>query len=72
MACNVGAIALYALSWRARHRGHAVRGFALAQVGAVAATAGGALGGHLAFGRGRTSTAVDTDPVDRTVAASAS
>ena len=51
LTCNLGATALYALSWRARHRGHGLRGFALAQLGAVAATTGAALGGHLAFGR---------------------
>ena len=49
VACNLSATALYALSWRARRRGHSVRGFALAQAGAVAATAGGTLGGRLAF-----------------------
>ena len=46
----LGATTLYALSWRARHRGHGVRGFALAQLGAGVATAGGFLGGTLAFG----------------------
>jgi hypothetical protein len=59
ISCNVGATALYALSWRARHKGHGVRGFALAQLGALAATAGGTLGGHLAFGPERPSTEVD-------------
>jgi uncharacterized membrane protein len=59
IGCNVGATALYALSWRARHKGHGLRGFALAQLGALAATAGGTLGGHLAFGHERPSTEVD-------------
>jgi uncharacterized membrane protein len=59
----LGATALYALSWRARRRGHGLRGFALAQLGAVAATAGAALGGHLAFGGEDESTSID-DSVD--------
>lgn len=58
LTCNLGATALYALSWRARHRGHSFRGFALAQLGATAATAGALVGGYLAFGSPR-STDVD-------------
>jgi uncharacterized membrane protein len=49
---NTTALALYFASWRARHRGRHVRGVALAQFGALAATAGGHLGGHLAFALG--------------------
>jgi nitrite reductase/ring-hydroxylating ferredoxin subunit/uncharacterized membrane protein len=46
---NVTATALYAASWLARRRGRHGTGVALGMVGAVAATAGGYLGGHLAF-----------------------
>jgi uncharacterized membrane protein len=46
---NTTALAFYFASWRARHRGHHVRGVALGNVGALAATAGGHLGGHLAY-----------------------
>jgi uncharacterized membrane protein len=72
LTANLTATALYALSWRARHRGHGIRGFALAQLGAAAATAGGALGGHLAFGRDRSSTRVDLNANDEAIAAAAS
>jgi uncharacterized membrane protein len=49
---NTTAIVFYFASWRARHRGQHVRGVALAQFGALAVTAGGHLGGHLAFALG--------------------
>lgn len=47
---NSVATLLYFASWRARRRGHHVRGVVLGMMGAAAASAGGALGGHLAFG----------------------
>lgn len=46
---NATATALYAASWLARRRGHHGRGQALGLAGAAAASAGGYLGGHLAF-----------------------
>ena len=49
---NVLAVGLYGASWWCRHRGARVRGVSLAFAGATAATIGGALGGHLAFGKG--------------------
>ncbi len=51
-AANVAATALYGLSFLARHRGHRTGGVALGLAGAAAATAGGFLGGHLAYRRG--------------------
>jgi nitrite reductase/ring-hydroxylating ferredoxin subunit/uncharacterized membrane protein len=50
-AANVTATALYGLSLLARRRGHRARGVALGLAGAAAATAGGFLGGHLAYRR---------------------
>lgn len=47
---NAVATALYAASWRARRAGDHRRGVRLAHAGAALATAGGFLGGHLAFG----------------------
>lgn len=49
-SANALATVLFALSWRARRRGHQARGVALSGVGAAVATVGGMLGGHLAFG----------------------
>ncbi len=46
------ALTSYALSWRARHRGLHGRGIALSVVGAGLLTAGGWLGGHLAYSLG--------------------
>ena len=51
-AANGVAMVLYFGSWRARHRGHHVRGVALGVGGALAASVGGHLGGHLAFVEG--------------------
>lgn len=42
----------YMASWRARRRGHHLRGAFLALCSGGVATAGGHLGGHLAFARG--------------------
>lgn len=50
MVCNVLATWFYALSFIARLRGKRASGIALGMLGATAATAGGYLGGHLAFG----------------------
>jgi nitrite reductase/ring-hydroxylating ferredoxin subunit/uncharacterized membrane protein len=49
---NDTALALYLASWLARHRGHRVRGAALALIGAGVVGAAGWLGGHLAFALG--------------------
>ena len=46
-SANAAALALYAASWRARRQRQRARGVALALTGAVVATAGGYLGGHL-------------------------
>ena len=48
---NSGVLMLYALSWRARRRGHHWRGVALAMAGGTGAWATGYLGGHLSFAR---------------------
>ena len=58
-AANAGAVLLYTGSWLARRTGHHRTGVALGQVGALAATAGGFLGGHLAIGREVGSTATN-------------
>jgi uncharacterized membrane protein len=50
-AANTVATLLYAGSLGHRLRGNRVRGVAMGLVAATAATAGGYLGGHLAFGR---------------------
>jgi len=50
-AANVGATALYGLSFLARRRGQRARGVALGLAGAAAATAGAFLGGHLVYRR---------------------
>jgi nitrite reductase/ring-hydroxylating ferredoxin subunit len=51
-AANLVATALYGLSFLARRRGHRTGGVLLGLAGATAATAGGFLGGHLAYRRG--------------------
>ncbi len=60
VANSVG-LACYALSWRARRRGHHGKGVLLAMVGATAATAAAGLGGHLVY---RTGTGVDVNAFD--------
>ena len=60
VANSVG-LTCYALSWRARRRGHHSRGVMLAMVGATAATAAAGLGGHLVY---RTGTGVDVNAFD--------
>jgi nitrite reductase/ring-hydroxylating ferredoxin subunit/uncharacterized membrane protein len=49
MAATSTALALQLASWRARGRGHHVRGALLGVAGLGAVTAGGYLGGHLVF-----------------------
>lgn len=49
-ASNLAATALYGLSFAARRRGQRGRGALFALAGMGVATAGGLLGGHLAFG----------------------
>jgi nitrite reductase/ring-hydroxylating ferredoxin subunit len=51
-AANMVATALYGLSFLARRRGQRLGGVMLGLAGATAATAGGFLGGHLAYRRG--------------------
>jgi nitrite reductase/ring-hydroxylating ferredoxin subunit len=51
-AANAIAVGLYASSWAARGRGRHGRGVALALLGAGVLSAGGWLGGHLAFALG--------------------
>jgi nitrite reductase/ring-hydroxylating ferredoxin subunit/uncharacterized membrane protein len=58
---NTVGLACYALSWRARRRGHHGRGVLLAMAGATAATAAAGLGGHLVY---RTGTGVDVNAFD--------
>lgn len=67
------ALTSYALSWRARSRGAQGRGIALSLVGAGLLTAGGWLGGHLAFalGVGVDTTAFQQLPQDWTDAGAA-
>jgi uncharacterized membrane protein len=48
---NTGVLAMYALSWRARRKGHHARGVALAMAGGSCAWVTGYLGGHLSFAR---------------------
>lgn len=49
---NSAAVLAYAGSWVARRRGHHVAGIAWSGVGGLALTAGGWLGGHLAYALG--------------------
>jgi nitrite reductase/ring-hydroxylating ferredoxin subunit/uncharacterized membrane protein len=49
---NTTALALHALSWAARRRGHRSRGVALSALGYAVATCSAWLGGHLSFARG--------------------
>lgn len=51
-AANDLALAAFTASWFARRSGHATRGRVLAGVGAGLLTAGGWLGGHLAYAQG--------------------
>jgi nitrite reductase/ring-hydroxylating ferredoxin subunit/uncharacterized membrane protein len=51
-ATNSVAAGMYFLSWRARRKGHHLRGMGLGMIGGLAATVGGYLGGHLVEGRG--------------------
>jgi len=58
---NLSATTCFALSWRARRRDRYFRGVLLSGLGAVLATGGAALGGHLVY---RTGTGVDTTAFD--------
>jgi uncharacterized membrane protein len=58
---NAAATGCYALSLLARVRGRRVRGVALSTLGAAAATVGGYLGGHLAFGAEKAAEAVPAE-----------
>jgi nitrite reductase/ring-hydroxylating ferredoxin subunit/uncharacterized membrane protein len=49
---NLAGSALYFGSWRARRRGHDVRGIAWGMAGTTVVTVGAYLGGHLSFRRG--------------------
>ena len=51
-AVNDAALTTYLLSWRARRRGHWLRGIMLSLVGGGLLGAGGWLGGHLAYSQG--------------------
>ena len=68
MASNTAASALYFMSWRARRRGHRIRGAALGLLGASALGAGGWLGGHLSYalGVGVDTNAFSAGPIDWT------
>lgn len=50
VVANGAATLLYTMSWRSRRRGERYRGVVLGLLAATAATAGGFVGGHLAFG----------------------
>jgi hypothetical protein len=54
LAANAGATVAYSASFLARLRGRRAKGVALGMLGAGLATAGGMLGGHLAFGEDST------------------
>jgi nitrite reductase/ring-hydroxylating ferredoxin subunit/uncharacterized membrane protein len=51
-ALNYSALAVYGLSWRARHRGRRMRGVALSGAGAGLIAASGWLGAHLVYAQG--------------------
>lgn len=67
---NTVALVLYAASWLARRRGRHSAGVKLGLGGALAATGGGFLGGHLAYGKGLgvDRTAFDQEPSEWTPA----
>jgi len=57
-AVNDAALLTYLVSWRARRRGHSIRGAMLSLVGGGLLGVGGWLGGHLAYSQG---VGVDTE-----------
>jgi uncharacterized membrane protein len=68
VAANVTGTVAYLASWRARRRGHHLRGMAFGALGGAALTVGGALGGQLAFELGvgvghRDAAGTSVDPV---------
>lgn len=62
---NDAALMTYLLSWRARRRGHWLRGATLSLVGGGLLGLGGWLGGHLAYSQG---VGVDTDDFEQRAA----
>ena len=58
---NTTGLGCYVLSWRARRRGHHLRGVALGMLGATVVTVGAHLGGHLVY---RTGTGIDVNVLD--------
>jgi uncharacterized membrane protein len=62
---NLTATVLYAGAFAHRVKGNGGRGFLLGLAGAAAATAGGYLGGHLAFGERRTGAEARQDQQDQ-------
>jgi nitrite reductase/ring-hydroxylating ferredoxin subunit/uncharacterized membrane protein len=62
---NVTALLFQIASWRARGKGHRVRGMALSGVGLGAMTVGGYLGGHLVFSQ-RVGVDVEVPTIDLT------
>lgn len=62
---NTVATALFTMSWRSRRRGHYAAGVTWGMFAAAAATVGGHLGGHLAFGQPASeSTPAETAPAE--------
>lgn len=64
---NAVATSLFAGSWLARRRGRRARGIVLCHAGAVVATLGGFLGGHLAFDAEGEPNEVEDRPGDRPI-----
>jgi uncharacterized membrane protein len=59
---NTVATACYVVSWRCRGRGRHAAGVTWGALGGAAATVGGYLGGHLAFGSDDSEATEDTEP----------
>lgn len=68
-ALNDAALLTYLVSWRARRRGHSMRGAMLSLAGGGLLGLGGWLGGHLAFSQG---VGVNTEDFQERVASAAS
>jgi len=68
-ALNDAALLTYLVSWRARRRGHSMRGAMLSLAGGGLLGLGGWLGGHLAFSQG---VGVDTEDFQERIASAAS
>jgi uncharacterized membrane protein len=65
LAANTTATGLYAMSYLARRRGERGRGIWLGLLASGAATLGGYLGGHLAYGHDSTEDGAQERPSDR-------